>query len=192
MKNSTANELIKAFDRPDLFDLCNAWLNSKAFAEIISEEVIRIQTQVLKDIPVHAWTDPNPKRAGTGWNGHRITDPKETYLALKPGDPSNDPLVPYWNACDKAEREAGIKPADMDLDHCPALVARTKQLEVEWELFRITGEIMDVPALDLYGDKRAQFLDLTIRALVNHPHFKRDNYFDNVAKAKSFEEISNA
>jgi len=70
------------------------------------------------------------------------------------------------------ERERGIKPADMEEQYCPALVAEHAQLEAEWAILKAGFAMIGSPADDwkrLYGDKRAQFLDLVVRLVVNEP-----------------------
>lgn len=99
-----------------------------------------------------------------------ITDPRETYLC------TDDALLEdYYLECDTRERAAGLKPADMPRDHCPALrleliqrLAERVLIEVGLELFGGTPSM----ALHLYGDKRQHMIDLLAGLAITAPGFR--------------------
>jgi hypothetical protein len=133
----------------------------------VREKVDEIQRQALLDIPI--FVSDKWERAG-----QRIADPEMIYLAA--GD-----LQAYYSECDKRERAAGIKPAEMAFDYCPALVAERDQTKAEWlvikEMARILGEIKPEEMSDRLLcaknglETRQRFIDLTVGLVVNLPDF---------------------
>lgn len=93
------------------------YLEKHAIAEETRARVDVIQRQILAE-EVKLYANPD---------GLRIFDPEETYLS-----DDEEAWQRYQELCDAKEREGGIKPPEMELDYCPALVAEREQLEAEW------------------------------------------------------------
>ena len=171
MNNITSKELIKLYDREDLFSLANSWLNLKAYAEITREEIDKIYNGVLAEFPMYA---TNGGRLHG--DGSRITNHNHTYLCE-----DENILDEYYSLCDAAARAAGIKPADMDRDHCPALVAEDDLRKIEHAIWDITLPILGINREKLFHYKDGKFAyeefnRLTLGAIISHPNFKPENY----------------
>jgi hypothetical protein len=185
-KQMTPKQLAKAYDRPDLFSLGNSWLNQKAYTEITREEVNKIQSAVLAELPLY-----QTRGGRLHGDGERILDAKYVFMCE-----DQNALNEYYNRCDAAERAAGIKPADMDRDHCPALVAENDLMNIEHAIWDITLPFFGIDRDDLFRiDPKTHemyykiFTRLTIGAILSHPNFKPVNYADAKKQLKSLQEV---
>jgi len=133
----------------------------KKEAEMIREKVDVVQRQVLNSVVLY-----NDLEVEHGLDKERLVEPDKAYLSQDEGA-----LEYYYEAIDMNLREAGIKPADMPLDHCPALVAEFERTQAEWNLLDEAAKMLDVyegPGQLNNGllcaglDKRQQFIDLTV------------------------------
>lgn len=145
---------------PALVSAVNAYLLARAAAETMRERVDAIERQILTESPIYA------DKA----DGRPILDGRELYLSS-----DEDAFQDYLIECDKRERAAGLKPADMPRDYCPALVLEDLQRKAERLIvetggkpFGFTVDRLLCAGLDTYRE----FIDLTVRLVVNRPGFK--------------------
>ena len=155
---------------PDVKAAVRAYLLARTHAEVLREAVDVVEREVLQECPLSNGLDVQ-----AGFAPHAITEPKKVYLC------TDQPILEeHWATVDQRLRERGIKPANMDKDHCPALVAERIQTETEWLITETAGAMLgmaDPKALNnkllcLGLDERERFLDLVIRLVVNLPDFK--------------------
>lgn len=130
-------------------------------AESIRKKVDAIQREVLKGVILF-----NDLDARHGLDRQRISEPSQTYMSE-----DEDALNEYYKAVDAELRKAGIKPTDMPLEHCPALVAEHERVQAEWNLLDEAAKMFGVyegvgqfnNSLLCAGlDKRQQFIELTV------------------------------
>lgn len=142
-----------------------AYLLARAAAETMRALADEIQRAILAECPL-----TNGLETEHGRPERAITDPREVFLC------TDDALLEdYYLECDTRERAAGLKPADMPRDHCPALhleeiqrLAERVLIEVGLELFGGTPSM----ALHLYGDKRQHMIDLLAGLAITAPGFR--------------------
>lgn len=140
--------------------LALAVCKATAYAETMREAVDKIQRAILAEIPLY--DDMMAEHNGT--ERQRITDPRLTYLS------KDEPAWQrYFAECNIRERAAGLKPADMIDDYCPALVAEDLQSKAERALLDSGGALCGFSAADLYGDMREKGLRLFLGAALNSP-----------------------
>lgn len=140
--------------------LVNTVLLAKAQAELLREKCDAIQRQVLA-AGEYKTSDHWEPRIPVG----RVTDPKLAYLM------DDDQAPGYYAALDAAYRAAGY--TDLKPGHCPALIAEDLLIQAEWALIDAAEQFFPEMAADrLYGETRAKYLDLLIRAVVNYPGYK--------------------
>ena len=131
--------------------LAKALCEAMAYAQVMRQEVDAIQRKVLYKIPLFNDLESGHKAI------ERIFDSRLTYLSE---DEKGFKL--YLDECDRLEREAGLKPADMKRDFCPALVAEHNQVKLEWVLLDSASGLMGIDALNVHGDKRKELLGLLL------------------------------
>ena len=153
-------KLDKAINNARMFDLVNTYLLQRAYAETMRERVNAIWQDLLNENDVREQE-----------TGERITEPRYTWLT------DDETFARLHTEANKRERAAGLKPASMPDDFCPALVAETKQSEIERTIIDTSGAPLGVDNHRLlcqpHGlEKRAQFLDLVIKAVFSLPNFK--------------------
>jgi hypothetical protein len=117
----------------ELIDTVAAYLVLRTKAEVIREQVDTVQRQVLAGITLY-----NDLEIEHGLDRERITKPNRVYLSQ-----DETALGGYYKAIDAKLRELGIKPADMQLDYCPALVAEHEQAKAEWALIDEAAKMLD-------------------------------------------------
>lgn len=171
--DKSPRQVQKELNDPILFSLMNSYLNLQAHATLLRRKVDEISAGVLKDVPM--FNDRFPELPEYG---ERITKGKETYLS---GDEAA--FQRYLDLTDERERAAGIKPADMDRDHCPASTVETQLSDIRREIEKITLPIfgLEEDALWHYNGEKKEFFyetwtKLMIGAVVNHPNFKARNF----------------
>jgi hypothetical protein len=148
----------------ELIDATAAYLVARAAAETMREAVDEIATDVLTRVELYNDLAVRHERD----ERRRITEPRYTYLSE-----DEEATKAYFAECDKAERAAGLKPAEMPNEHCPALVAEHEQAKAEWALIDAAATFlqMDNP-LDfkkhLFGEKRQRFIDLTASMVLSY------------------------
>jgi len=118
----------------ELVDSVAAYLTLREKAKVIREQVDTVQRQVLTGVPLY-----NDLEVEHGLDRERITEPDKAYLSQ-----DEAALGEYYRAIDAKLRELGIKPADMQLDYCPALVAEHEQTKAEWALIDEAAKMLDV------------------------------------------------
>jgi hypothetical protein len=148
---------------PEVKSYVNAYLMARAFAETMRAKVDAIHREILTQCPIYADV-----------HGHtqQIFESKDLYLC------SNDALCQeFYEEADKRLRSAKLKPDDMPVTHCPALVAEYLQTKCEWALIETAGKPFGITNNGLLASKdglknRQQFIDLTVRLIVSTPGFK--------------------
>lgn len=123
-------------------DLAMAVAQSQAYAQTMREAVDKIQRKVLEEIPLYDDLDAEQ----SGAERQRITDPKRTWLSK-----DDAAFGRYVAECSKRERAAGLKPASMPDDYCPALVAEDLQTKAERALLDSGGALFGFSADQMAG-----------------------------------------
>lgn len=169
------------FLTPEVIRDVQNYLVTRTLAQAKRAEVDVIERQLLTEHVLMATLCHHPEDASRGYAPYRITDPKKTYLCE-----DRAACKEYHDACNRRERAAGIKPADMPDEYCPALVAESLQTQAENVLIQHAGRAAGLEACMLHGDKRDQYLDLVCRLVVNHPdtahHFHAERIFARYKK----------
>lgn len=160
MKNNKAMEVSKMCE-----PAVNALLLAQAYAAVKREQVDAVSRRLLAESVY--MVAPENRRDG---RPERITDPKYDWMM------GSDAFACYLKARNKALLDAGIKPASMPEEHCPALTAEYQKTKAEWVVLKTAWALIasDQPAdgwEDLYGDNRETFLDLVIKLVVNRPGY---------------------
>lgn len=127
---------------------------SMAYAQLTRERVDAIERAILAEKPLINGMEHIHK-------GELITDPKLTYLCT-----DEAACAEYFAECDRRERAAGVKPADMPTSHCPALVAEDLQRQAEWCIIQSSAELfgIDPDMINTGLETRAKWLDLILGA----------------------------
>jgi len=139
----------------------NAVLLAKAYAAVKREQVDAVSRRLLAESVYRTKDEPQ----------NRITEPRYDWMM------GSEAFAGYQAARNKALLDAGIKPADMPADHCPALVAEHLLVKAEWAMLE-TAWALVVPEgpvdgwKNLYGEMRKKFIELVIKMVVNRPGYK--------------------
>ena len=152
---------------PELIQAGYAYIAAKAAAQTVTEAVRPIQRKVLADFEFY-----NDLSVEHGAARERITDPDALYLSE-----DEDGLLFYYTTVDIALRQAGLKPQDMPIEHCPILVAEHKQTQAEWRLIAEAARMLGDDNPDEFNnrllcqkdglEKRREFIELTAKLVVN-------------------------
>ena len=122
---SKKNEITNAeLLTPAIVSLTESYLAARVAAEAMREQVDALRTPLLTEIELYADLS----------DGRRITAPRDYWLSE-----DNAALARYYQECDRREKAAGLKPDDMPVDSCPALVLEEAQLAAEHELITASG-----------------------------------------------------
>lgn len=156
---------------PAMVSAVNALLMAKARAQLIRQQVDTVERAVLEQCPL-----TNGLEVEHGEPARKIIEPRHVYLC------TDRPLLDeYYGEVSHRLRKEGIKPDTMPDEHCPALVAENLELECEWLLLDVAAEIMDFREggkelnhrlLCLGLEKRAEFIDLWVKLVVNLPGYR--------------------
>lgn len=148
---------------PDLIVAVYAYIAARAHAELLREDVDKVDRELLAENPL-------PNTAGHG-HDKWITEPKYTYLCE-----DEDALERYYAERDARLRAAGLKPDGMPHDYCPALVAEHEQLKAERLLIKQAGQMLEIEDPEDLSNlllcqpdglaKRQEFIDLTASLVV--------------------------
>lgn len=154
---------IKDIDTPAVHSMVRAYLMARTFAECQRERVDEIHLAILTECPIYA-----DMRDG----GEAITRSKDLYLTT-----DEAACQDFYAEADARLRKAGIKPADMPRDHCPALVAENLLRKIERELIDVSGKPFGVTADKLLCARNGlenwkQWVDLVCKLIVNLPNFE--------------------
>lgn len=152
----------------DVKSAVSAYLMARTFAEVTREKVDAIHLAILQEAPIYANCDHE--------DGHPILESKDLYLA----DDQEDEIKDFYKKGDKRLRAAGLKPAEMEEDFCPALVAECLQRDTERLVIHAGAEMVGKPngkdfangLLCLGLEQYQRFVDLTVGMVVNSPGFK--------------------
>lgn len=151
----------------------NAYLMARAYAEVQRKKVNVIEIEILNSASYYADPELTTRRNAP----ERITNPKLTYL-LKENE-SIEYLLDVKQALIKNGYD--IKPTKGQPEHfynCPALTAEHLQSKTEWILIDAAAEMLGENGnfrhqlLCAGLDKYREFIDLTVRLVVNMPGFK--------------------
>ena len=148
---------------PELKSCVNAYLMARAHAEVMRTKVDEIHRQILTECPIYADVHGRTEQ---------IFKSGDLYMC------SNDALCrDFYDEADKRLRAAKLKPSDMPVDHCPALVAEHLQTKTEWMLIESAGTPFgitnDLLLSQPHGmEQRQKFIDLVVRLIVSTPGFK--------------------
>ena len=104
------------------------YLVAKAKANVLREEVDKIQNEVFKSFEFYD-SESNEK----------IDSPKWIFC-------SNDgkEAARFFKACHEAEVKAGVKPLDMHPDYCPALVAEHEVTKAERRICNESAKVLNM------------------------------------------------
>jgi len=143
--------------------LVNAYLMARAFSETMTEKVEEIQKEILEECPIFE---------NTYGRSAKIVNFDKLYM--HEGD-----VTDLYNESDIRTRAAGLKPADMEKDYCPALVAKSLLSDIENKLIEASGRPFKVTNNGLLCsgngkglENRQKWIDLIVKMVVNAPGFK--------------------
>ena len=161
------NHLTRQDVTPKLIEAGYAYIAAKAATKVIAATVNPIQVNILQAFEFY-----NDLEAKHGLPRQRITDPKDLYLSE-----NEEGIQAYYAAVDQRLKAEGIKPQDMDSDHCPVLVAESEQHEAEYVLITEAARMMEVDEPEDFSnkllcqrnglEKRQEFIDLVAALVVN-------------------------
>lgn len=160
-----AKQLRKAIDTPEVHDLVNAWLLQKTYAVTTREHVDKVYADVLREIEVLS----NGKYRQPVF---RILENKDLYMS-----DDTDTLEKIYAEVDRRLKAANVKPAEMVVDFCPALVAEHELSKIEHLLADTTGKPLGVSSEKLLCsrnglDNYKKWIELVVSAITNSPKFK--------------------
>ena len=140
--------------------LVNSYLMARAYAEATRERVDAIGREILKEMPLYADSEDG---------GARIVEPSKVFSC-----PDDEATGRYFLEASKRERAAGIKPANMADEFCPALVAETRLSKIENMLIDASGKALGVGSNSpgMYLERRKRYIDLVVGMVVNMPGFR--------------------
>lgn len=142
---------------PRINELVAQYLVAKAKAEMLREQVDEVRAEVIQRVPLY--------RHDTG---ERITDIEFDWL-----DEDQERFWRYLETVSDALKEDGVKPWDMRLEICPALVAEHELRKIEWALIDEMSDIFDMGyesgemndrLLALGVGNRQEFIDAVVGA----------------------------
>jgi len=150
---------------PEVKRAVGAYLLARAYAETMRERVDEIERQILAECPIYA---------AERWGGEQILTGKRLYLA---SDDAKALLEDFYAEANHRERKAGLKHKDMPDEHCPALVAESKQCDAENLLIDISGRPFGVNCSKLLTggqalERRQKWIDLVVGCIVNLSDFR--------------------
>ena len=140
----------------------NAYMMAQAMAETMRERVDEVHRDILKECPIYA----DKEHA----DGKPIYDSGKLYLTT-----DDVACQDFYAEADVRLKEAKIKPAAMDKEKCPALVAENLQTDVETLLLRAVFTMLDGEPkafICLTREKRKMIIEMTISQVVSQPGFK--------------------
>ena len=141
---------------PTVKSLVNSYLMLRVLAESLREQVDEVYLAVLTETPVYE-----------DRTGEPILNSEHLYLC------TDDAAVKRtWAETTKRLRAAGIHPADMDDEKCPALVAERDQIKIEWLLIDEAGKPFGISCERMNNlEQRAEFLRLITGLVMGLPDF---------------------
>jgi hypothetical protein len=132
----------------ELRPLAVEYCAKKGIAEVLREQVDAIAKRVLADeCPLYRDLE----------DGERVIEPKDYWLCE-----DEAALKAYYAAMDRELRAAGLKPDEMELDYCPALVAQNNAMEARRQIIRVMAPLVGIERNLLWGDKEDQFFELVM------------------------------
>lgn len=100
------------------------YIAARAIAETLREKVDAVYREILKDVAIYEDLHEHT-------NCFRITEHAKMWLSK-----DDDACEKIWHEADRRMKDSGLKPADMDVHTCPALVAESKVIDYKWEVVR--------------------------------------------------------
>ena len=176
---------VEDFTTPEVIRDVRNYLTARVIAESTRTKVNAIEVQLLTEREFTATFgttgDTDSARAARATKmPTRIRDPKSFYLQQ-----DQAAAAEFYAEANRRERAAGIKPAAMSDDHCPALAAENLLLDAERVLIDSSGRPMGITHDLLAGEKWAEWLNLVVRMVVNHPS-TRHHFADAKAVLASY------
>lgn len=157
---STTNEMNQIVT-PAVKSLVSAYLLARTYAEVQRERVDEIHLAILTECPI---LDDE--------TGEPLLRSKDLYRT------DNEALcADFYAEADKRLREAGIKPASMPTEFCPALVAEHELVKIERMLIDESGKPLGVDHNKLLCARHGmenwrKWIDLVVGLIVSLPDFK--------------------
>lgn len=148
---------------PELCSLVSTYLVTRAFAETMREKVDEVYREVLTQYPVYANTFDRTEQ---------ILSSGKLYMC------SDEALVRVvYDEVNKRLLARKLKPADMEADYCPALVAENLQTTAENLLIESAGAPFGITNSRLMCsgkglENRQKFIDLNVQLVVSSTGFK--------------------
>jgi hypothetical protein len=150
---------IKDIDTPAVHSLVSAYLMARTYAKCQRERVDAIHLAILTECPIYTE------------DGEAITRSKDLYLST-----DEAACKDFYAEANARLRNAGIKPADMADEFCPALVAEHLLCKTERALIEESGKPFGVTADGLLCARGGlenwqKWIDLVCQLIVNLPNF---------------------
>lgn len=157
---------------PDIVRAVQNALVARAVAQDKRTRVDALGREILTErvftstLCTSADTDPEQAARCASQPPERITDPKALF-----GCQDEALCAWYYAEANRRARAAGLKPADLPDNHCPALVAEELQWQAEEAVIALAAPVFGLTSdqVRLTLNTRDRFLELVIRLLVNHP-----------------------
>lgn len=136
-------------------DAAGAVLAHTVLHAFLEERVKQVRDGVLADYPVY--------RSKGRQAGERLLDSGLLYMADECHFELQDSIAMGRIVA------AGLKPAGMAEEFCPALVAEGTKRVAEKALIKLFAEPVGLDEAAMYGEKRAKFLDLCLKLMLAGP-----------------------
>ena len=159
----------RALNTPAVHSLVRAYLLARTFYEVTKEQVDKVWLEIMTN-DIEVYIDARPGRRQRPNQGERLYDHDKFYLSS-----DEEAFQKGLDLADERLRAAGIKPADMSRDHCPALVARNQLSKIQNALVDEAGAFLGITADRLLShglDDYYKFIDLVVGAVENSPTFE--------------------
>lgn len=154
-KTATMND----FKSPEIQSAVRAVLMAKALYETTKAHCQPHQVAALEAFPIYADLAC----------GERITDWRNSFLTTN--EAQWTALLADYGARLKAAGGYGLTHAEIDDGKCPELVNQHLMILAENALLALTCKPFGLDPRAVTGEKRAKFLDLTLRMVVSLPGF---------------------
>ena len=161
------DHLTKQDVTPEVIEAGYAYIAAKAVAQTVADTVGPIQAEILQTFELY-----NDLEVEHGLPRQRITDPDHVYLSN-----DEDKVMAYYAEVDRVLKSRGIKPQNMDADHCPILVAEDEQHQAEYALITAAARMMEIEEPEEFNnkllcqrqglEKRQRFVELAAALVVN-------------------------
>ena len=162
MNTQTLNKEVQKI-KEELIVAVNIVLVRQTHAELLREKVDAVYREILAEIPTYV--DPKFKREPNT----RILENKDLWLA------GEEAWTKVYAEGNKRLLEQGIKPADMDSEFCPALVAEHEFSKAKHLLIETASPATQI-TLDMVSgslESYRKLIDLLIGLIISLPEYKQ-------------------